>query len=96
MGSRKNLDSTNRDTNMRFETGIGPITDKVLNTVLDRLKNSDFKEKLTYVVVDPITDMISVKIRPYLYLGAVLYLIVIILLVIIIYQMSSKKGFLKK
>ena len=33
--------------NLRFETGIGPLTDKFLNSIFDKLTTENFKENLT-------------------------------------------------
>ncbi|AGD92303.1 hypothetical protein LBA_00385 [Megavirus lba] len=76
--------------NLRFETGIGPITDKVLNSVLDRVTADGFREKLVDKIVDPITSIINDKIRPYVYLLIFLYILLIVLLVIIIYLILKK------
>jgi hypothetical protein len=75
----------------KFETGIGPFTDKVLSSIIDKVTGDDFKEILTDKIVDPITIIINKKIRPYLYIGIFLYLIVLVLLVFIIYLLIKKK-----
>lgn len=80
-----------RNHNFNLQTGIGPMTDNILNTILDRVTTGDFKEKLTDKIVSPITDMINRKIQPYLYLASGLYLVVLILLLIIIYILIKKK-----
>lgn len=73
-----------------FSTGIGPMTDQILNTMLDRLTTDNFREKLTQKIVDPVTEIINKKIQPYIYVSAVLYVIVIILLIVIIYLIQRK------
>ena len=89
------MDSTSDDVNYRdsfkFETGIGPMTDRLLNTILDRLTTGNFKGKLTDAVLDPVTEVIYVKIKPYVYASLLLYSILIVLLVIIIYLLVVKK-----
>lgn len=81
--------------NNYFETGIGPTTDKILNTVLDRLATDKFKEKLTDKIVDPITEIINEKIKPYVYVSVGLYGIIIALLVIIIYLIMKNRKNIK-
>lgn len=75
----------------RIETGIGPVTDRLLSTIVDRVTSGDFKEILADKIVYPITDIINRKIRPYVYISIVLYLIVIVLLIIIIVLLSKKR-----
>ncbi len=31
----------------RFETGIGPMTDRVLNTFIERISSPEFKDKIS-------------------------------------------------
>ena len=86
-----NIEDNNNINNNKFETGIGPVTDRLLGTVIDRLTNSDFREILTDKIVDPITEIINRKIRPYVYVSIGLYTVVIVLLIIIIYLLMKKK-----
>jgi len=83
--------SQNENNNFSFATGIGPMTDRVLNTVLDRLSTDKFREKLTDKIVGPVTNVVSQKVKPYIYLTIGLYAIVIILLIIIIYMLMKKQ-----
>ena len=82
--------TVNYDDGLRFATGIGPRTDKILNTILARLTSNDFKEKLIDGVVNPITHVVIERIRPYVYLSLGLYMIIILLLVIIIFLLLKK------
>ena len=84
-------DAQNGRQNFRFETGIGPATDNILNHILDRLTTDGFKEKLTDKIVDPITDIINKKIKPYIRISIVLYAVVVILLLFIIYLLMNKR-----
>ena len=77
--------------NFIFETGIGPRTDKILNMILDRLTSDKFKEKLSDKIIDPVTNIINEKMKPYVYVSIGLYAIVIVLLFIIIYLLINKK-----
>ncbi len=92
MSFNKLTPETNYEDNNRFQTGMGPVTDKILGTILDRVTSGDFKEILTDKIVDPITEIINIKIKPYVYVSIGLYIIVIILLIIIIYLLLKKKN----
>ena len=83
---------SSKQNNTVFETGIGPTTDKILQTILDRLTTDKFREKLIDKIVDPVTNIINEKIRPYVYVSIGLYSVVIILLLFIIYLLSKKKN----
>ncbi|XWV26501.1 hypothetical protein QJ857_gp0568 [Tupanvirus soda lake] len=83
---------TNHYDQSRFETGIGPVTDRLLGTLLDKLTGGDFKDILTDKIVDPITEIINRKVKPYVYISIGLYSIVIILLALIIYLLIKKKN----
>lgn len=90
MNSNQLTDVTNTPNNFKFETGIGPMTDRILNSVLDRVTSGNFKEKLTDKIVDPVMLSINNKIRPYVYTGIILYAILVILLIVIIYLLVKK------
>jgi len=75
-----------------FATGIGPVTDGVVNTVLEKFSSRDFKEMVSDRIVSPVTEMISNKLRPYIYMCGALYLLLVILLIVIIYLLINKKG----
>lgn len=79
------------DNPHHFETGMGPMADKIWNTVLEKLSTSDVKRKLSRIVVDPITDVVKEKAKPYAYAGIFLYLVIVILLVVIIYLLIKKR-----
>jgi len=78
--------------NNRFETGIGPFTDKVLGSIINKLTGEDFKEILSDNIVDPITVIVGKKIRPYVYATILLYLIVVLLLIFIIFLLLKRKA----
>lgn len=79
------------EQNFRVVTGIGPVTDRILNGVLDKLSSREFKEKLNDKLIDPLTQIVNEKMQPYIYASLALYSIVIILLLIIIYFVVIKK-----
>jgi hypothetical protein len=79
------------DVEYNFQTGIGPMTDKILNNIIDKFNTVTVREKITDKFLDPVTDIINQKIQPYIYIGLGLYSIIIILLLIIIYFIMFKK-----
>ncbi len=83
------LPTTNIDN--KIETGIGPITDRLLANILNRISNGNFKELLTDKIVEPITGIINQKIRPYIYISILLYILVIVLLIVIIYLLVRSR-----
>ena len=91
MGSNNGADNIQYDDNFKFQTGIGPMTDKILNSILDRLTSESFKEKVSDKIVGPVTEIINRKIKPYVYTSIGLYGIVILLLLIIIYLLIVRK-----
>lgn len=96
MNSRNPINPINTTTtDNRLHTGIGPMTDKILNSILDRVNTDSFREKLSDKIVDPVTQIINDKIRPYVYVSLTMYAIIVILLIIIIYMLYKKKGSLQ-
>lgn len=79
------INEINYDKTNILETGIGPVTDRFINTAISRFTNGNFKEVVTEKVINPVSDIIYAKARPYIYISVGLYAIVILLLVIIIY-----------
>jgi hypothetical protein len=84
----------NNDTlkiNNNIKTGIGPITDNLINDCLKKLSSCEIKDKIVKNLLDPLFNDISGKLQPYLYLISALYAIILILIVIIIYLIITKK-----
>lgn len=77
--------SVSREESSRFETGIGPMTDRFLGSIVDRLTSGDFREKVMGKIVDPTFDLIYRKAKPYIFLTVAMYIILIILLGFIIF-----------
>jgi hypothetical protein len=71
-----------KDVSPKVETGIGPITDTILNNCLEKLNSEEFKNKLIEIIYQPALEIALTKFRPYIYLLASLYMIIIILLII--------------
>jgi hypothetical protein len=74
-----------------IETGFGPITDNILNTIISKFNSNYFREKLSDKIIDPITMIINEKMQPYVYISIGLYIVVILLLLVIIYLILRKK-----
>lgn len=68
-----------------FQTGIGPITDNVINSVLDRLTGEDVKNKIADNVITPIKNIVIDKVKPYIYLMIFLGILLFVLLIAIFY-----------
>ena len=75
------------DRKKKVETGIGPITDNIVNTILDGIND----EKLSNRILDPITIIINRRLKPYIYIAAMLYAIIILMLILIIYLLIKKR-----
>lgn len=69
-----------------FQTGIGPMTDRIINSALSKLSTMGITDKL----LDPVTTVVKEKARPYIYASIVAYLLLIVLLGIIIYLLVKK------
>lgn len=74
----------------KIETNIGPLTDKIINSLLFYFSSKDFKHKIIHHT-KPYIDKGKKKIKLYLIIGFILYLLLIILLIIIIYILLKRK-----
>jgi hypothetical protein len=74
-----------------FETGIGPITDRILYAVVNKLNKLDYSNILADKIVEPVTVIVREKAKPYIYTCLVLYGIVVILLLMILCILMKKK-----
>lgn len=81
------MDTQNKTTD--FESGFGPITDRILNNIYNFLTNKEFQDKVSDKLVNPLTQIINDKMRPYIYMSIVLYGIIIVLLITIIYMLKK-------
>lgn len=84
------VERSNINDNYHFETGIGPVTDRVLSSVLSILTRNDFKTLITDKVMDPITNAVNEKVRPYIYTSIIMYLVLLALLIYIIILLRKK------
>jgi len=73
------------------ETGMGPITDRIINELINGFAIDNYHDKINDKFVDPITKIINRRMLPYVYLSGGLYIIIIVLLLIIIYMLTNKK-----
>ncbi len=76
--------------NTKIHTGMGPMTDNLLNNVADKMANREFKEIMANKIVDPVIIIIKDKVRPYVYGGVLLYALIIILLLLILFRQNKK------
>jgi len=73
----------------QVESGFGPITDRILNNFYNFLTNKEFQDKVSNKLVNPLTQIINDKMKPYMYISIVLYGIIIVLLITIIYMLKK-------
>lgn len=79
------------NNNYNVNTGIGPLTDNIFNSLLDRVTTDKFRERLTNQIVDPTIDMLNHKLRPYINMAIAAYVLLVVLLIVIIYLQLRKK-----
>jgi hypothetical protein len=82
--------STNKKEK-KIETGVGPMTDQILNTLVEKINSDMFKSTITSKILDPLTASVNEKIKPYVQISMGLYGVVVILMIIIIYLLVTKK-----
>lgn len=70
-----------------FETGIGPMTDNVLNTIINKVSSDQFKATVTDRLVNPVMKEISQKAKPYVHYAIFFYVILLVLLIVIIFML---------
>lgn len=73
-----------------IETGIGPMTDNMLNVLIKKMNESGLKDSIECNIFEPTLEKIKNRFRPYLLLTVVLYLIIIVLLWYIIRLLKKK------
>lgn len=72
-------------------TGMGPVTDKMINDLINNCNNRIIKDLITNRLINPLTEIINKKTQPYIHFGIGLYITVIVMLCIIIYLLIAKK-----
>lgn len=76
----------------KLKTGMGPVTDRIVNELIDGFTIDAYQDKINNKFVDPITEIINRRVQPYVYLSGGLYIVIIILLCVIIYILLHKKN----
>jgi len=66
-----------------FTSGMGPMTDRLLNGILDAISKENFSQRFTQIVND--------RVQPYVYMGMVMYAVIVMLLLVIIYLLYVDK-----
>jgi len=86
------IPSTNLDNNdgYKFISGIGPITDNILNDIFNKITSNNFGERILAKVSKPLMTAINQKIQPYIYWSIAMYLLIIVLLIVIIYLLVKR------
>lgn len=68
----------------QIDTGIGPITDGILNGIINNITSGNYKDKLDKLV-NPLISLIGDKLKPIVYVILVLYALILVLLIYIIF-----------
>lgn len=76
---------------LRIETGVGPMTDNIVNSIVDKVNSDAFKKNVSSKVLVPLSQAVSDKVRPYLYWMAFLYAILLVLLIVIIVMLVKMR-----
>ena len=69
---------------------VGPVTDSIINTIIDEIRKKENKEKIINGVFDPILTDISTKYYPYIIFFFSTLITIIILLILIIFLILIK------
>lgn len=88
MGTKK--DNKNNET-FHLQTGIGPMTDKFLNSILEKINSDAFRKRVGDAIIGPFSDTIDKKVKPYICTMFSIYGVVILLLLIIIYLLMIRR-----
>lgn len=87
--SKQNIMSSGEEGKIpyKIETGMGPITDKVITDLIEKFSTEGYRDK----IIELITQTLNQKIRPYLYVTTFLFVIILTLILFIIYILLSKR-----
>lgn len=83
--------NTKLNNGSKLVTGMGPMTDRVISTFIDKFSSSEVKDAIVDKIVDPMIVVVSKKARPYIYGVLAMYISIIILLIIIIFLIVKNK-----
>ena len=67
------------------------LMNNAINTITNTLSKNDFVANIANKVIEPVTHVIYVKSRPYIYAGIALYSVIVILLIVIIVMIKYKR-----
>lgn len=81
----------NKDSPFTVNTGIGKMTDKLINTCIGEFGKKHNKDKINKFIVNPIIDSITEKFYPYVITVSILYVMILVLIFIIIFLVQRKK-----
>lgn len=79
------------ETTSIINTGLGPTTDRVINNIIDKINTPAVKETVNDKIIDPIKIKVMNVVRPYLYIGGIMYIVIILLLIIVIIMLARHK-----
>lgn len=79
------------DTASVINTGLGPTTDRIINSVINKINTPVMKETVNDKILEPLKAKVMSTVKPYLYLGGILYIIIIVLLLIIIIMLLRRQ-----
>lgn len=69
--------------------GLGPVTDRLAGNVVQWLQGDEFK-KNAEKFIEPISQIIQRRVRPYMYIAAGMYFVTVVMLIIIIVMLARK------
>lgn len=71
--------------NLSIKSGIGQMTDTIINQIICEINKKENKEKLNMLILNPIINKINKKIYPYFLIFSILIILILILIIIILY-----------
>lgn len=74
-----------------MKSGIGQMTDAIINQIILELNKKETKEKINANILHPMIDKINKKIYPYFLTFSVLIILILIFIIIILYILVKKK-----
>ena len=74
-----------------MKSGVGQMTDTIINQVIFELNKMETKKKIKVQVLDPVICEINKKIYPYFLTFSVLIVLILILIIIILQILVKRK-----
>lgn len=78
------------DNNLYMKSGVGYITDTIINQCIQELNKKETREKVNKNILNPIIEKINRKIYPYFLTFSVLIIIILVLIIIIFFSLILK------